>query len=147
MNAILRILVVLISTIIFSSVGNFTPDRVLMNTVFTVSGIMFSIGLGLIVNFNLYEIKNSWYLKRIRKNLNKVRNSFIFYFALSTLCFLLFHYLLIPIFSVWVLKFDVSVLFLIVMLFSIGYYIVNLVELQKLNDEIVDRINREIEKQ
>ena len=140
---ILRTLTVILLTILFSSVGKLTPDRVLMNTIFTVSGIMFSIGLGLIVNFNLYEIKNDWYLKRIRKNLNGVRNSFIFYFTLSTLCFLLFQYISLEIFSIGVFKFNFPIFFLIVMLFSIGYYIVNLIDIQKLNDEIIDKLNRE----
>lgn len=114
-----------------------------MNTIFTVSGIMFSIGLGLIVNFNLQGVKNIWYLKKIRDNLNKVRNSFIASFSLSTICFLLNQYLGNFSFSFMFFHFDLSLFFLIMMLFSIFYYIVNLIDLQKLNDDIVDKLIKE----
>lgn len=140
---VLRGLIIVISTMVLSSVGDFKPDNTLMNTIFTVSGIMFSIGLGLIVNFNLQEIRNAWYIKKIRINLNKVRNSFIFFFALSTASFLMNEYLGCLQFSFKFIHFDLSILFLIMMLFSIVYYIVNLIDLQRLNNDIVDKLNKE----
>lgn len=41
----------------------------LISTLYNVSGIMFSIGLGLIVSFNLSGIRNREYIKEIRKNI------------------------------------------------------------------------------
>ena len=57
----------------------------LISTLYNVSGIMFSIGLGLIVTFNLSGIRNREYIKEIRKNIANIRNIFISYFATSTL--------------------------------------------------------------
>lgn len=139
----LRGFIIVIITLVLSSVGDFKPDNTLMNTIFTVSGIMFSIGLGLIVNFNLQEVRNAWYIRKIRINLNKVRNSFIFFFALSTASFLMNEYLGCLQFSFKFVHFDLSIFFLIMMLFSIVYYIVNLIDLQKLNNDIVDKLNKE----
>lgn len=44
----------------------------LISTLYNVSGIMFSIGLGLIVSFNLSGIRNREYIKEIRKNIHSV---------------------------------------------------------------------------
>lgn len=46
----------------------------LISTLYNVSGIMFSIGLGLIVSFNLSGIRNREYIKEIRKNIANIRD-------------------------------------------------------------------------
>ena len=51
----------------------------LISTLYNVSGIMFSIGLGLIVTFNLSGIRNREYIKEIRKNIANIRDIFISY--------------------------------------------------------------------
>lgn len=108
---------------------------------------MFSIGLGLISTFNLSGIKNQSIIKRIRNNLKTVRNSYIIYFFLSTLCFIADNYLRsnrnsIMHFTISNIHFDINwaVLFCLYMFFSILYFIVNFFEIQKLNDDIFDNI-------
>lgn len=66
----------------------------LISTLYNVSGIMFSIGLGLIVSFNLSGIRNREYIKEIRKNIANIRDIFISYFIISTLI-----YIYIPVFN------------------------------------------------
>lgn len=60
----------------------------LISTLYNVSGIMFSIGLGLIVSFNLSGIRNREYIKEIRKNIANIRDIFISYFIISTLIYI-----------------------------------------------------------
>lgn len=130
----------------------------LLSTIFTINGIMFSIGLGLISNFNLQGIKKKSYLRDIRKNISSVRNSFIWLFVLSAASFILTNFfkavqLYNGDFSYWgydfslSIKFDIAIFSLLFMSFSILYFIYNFIEIQNLNDEIVDRIIEEQEEE
>lgn len=65
----------------------------LISTLYNVSGIMFSIGLGLIVSFNLSGIRNREYIKEIRKNIANIRDIFISYFIISTLIYITYSYI------------------------------------------------------
>lgn len=139
----------LFGIIALSFIINFEFDDFFMNTIFTVVGIMFSIGIGLVVTFNLHGIKNKDYIRILRKNLNEVRNTFIKYFTISTSVFILDKYTRDKDFTFVhelgekvTLSFNISFFFLLVMLYSIIYYIVNFLSLQKLNDEIFDELNQ-----
>lgn len=90
---IASLLIVLIITIGLPSFLAWRPDQFLISTLYSVCGIMFSIGLGLIVTFNMSGIKNINYVKVIRKELVSIRNSFLRFFTLSTLCLVLSEYL------------------------------------------------------
>ena len=120
-----------------------------MNAFYTVLGIMFSIALGLLVTFNLQGITNKSVIEKIRKNIIVVRTNYIKYFALATTLYIIEKFLRdnkISIFSIAslreiTLKFNFSIFTSIVMLFTIIYFIVNFIAMQKLNDDLYDEKN------
>ncbi|MCL0010368.1 UNVERIFIED_ORG: hypothetical protein EC838_2784 [Providencia alcalifaciens] len=123
------------------------PDTFLLSTLYTVCGIMFSIGLGLIVTFNMNGVKNKSYINKIRKNLTSVRDSFLIYFVISTTCLVLGQYL-----NDVDVKFEVKgtvitispvMLFFSLIIYSIIFFIINFLEVQKLSQDIFDKINQE----
>lgn len=123
------------------------PDTFLLSTLYTVCGIMFSIGLGLIVTFNMNGVKNKNYINKIRKNLTSVRDSFLIYFVISTTCLVLGQYL-----NDVDVKFEVKgtaitispvMLFFSLIIYSIIFFIINFLEVQKLSQDIFDKINQE----
>ena len=129
-------------TFILSSFENFRLEAIL-HTFYTVSSIMFSIGMGLIVTFSLDGIKNKSYITHIRFNILNVRKSFIIYFILSTL-----FYICCQCFDNTIVIYKNIKVFLIIftylfILLSILYYVVNFIAIQKLKDDIFDRLSDE----
>ncbi|GAA5102706.1 hypothetical protein [Wohlfahrtiimonas larvae] len=149
---ILMITIAVLSLIL--SIWMKTDMQFLLSTIFTINGIMFSIGLGLISSFNLQGIKNKSYLRDIRSNIANVRNSFIWLFVLSSISFILTNIFknLITVYSLNIeftnihiveIDFNVSVCSLLLMSYSIAYFIYNFIEIQNLNNSIVDRLLEE----
>lgn len=138
---VINIIVIAIISVLISLSGlKITVNEAVMMTLYTVSGIMFSIGLGLIVSFNLTEVKNPIYLSKIRKNIKRVRDSFICYFICLTILFVIIQCLDDLRFSF--LFFNFRVFVAITLLHSIIYYIHNFLLIQELNDDILDKINK-----
>lgn len=150
MKALIRDIVILIVFILISCICKLQLDDFFMNTIFTVSGIMFSIGLGLIATFNLQGIKNKSFILKIRNTLNSVRNLYIKYFTVTTIVFILDNYLRekkinqidILLFDRLNIHIDLSVFFCLILLYSILYYIINFLSIQKLNNDIFDELNK-----
>lgn len=149
-----KIIIILILALLGSITFGYKVDDFLMNTIYTVSGIMFSIGIGLIVTFNFQGVKNKSYILTIRSNLNKVRNNYISFFVLSTISFILENYLskieskinseniglqMINIGENIKFSMNFSMFLFLLILFSIAYFIINFLELQKLNNDIFDK--------
>lgn len=123
------------------------PEAFLISTLYSVCGIMFSIGLGLIVTFNMAGVRNKGYIKKIRKSLLVIRNSFLRYFTISTFCLILNEYLKGFEFA-WefksiVLKFSPSMLFFLLIIYSIVFFIINFLSVQELGHDIYDKVNEE----
>lgn len=144
---VISFLLITIITIGFPSIMNWRPDTFLLSTLYTVCGIMFSIGLGLIVTFNMNGVKNKNYINKIRKNLTSVRDSFLIYFVISTTCLVLGQYL-----NDVDVRFEVKgtmitispvMLFFSLIIYSIIFFIINFLEVQKLSQDIFDKINQE----
>lgn len=74
------ILAIILAGMISYFVPAFTVSNTTLNTLFTVAGIMFSIGMSLSVTSNTSGIKNRTIRNRIRRNMKKVRNYFIYQF-------------------------------------------------------------------
>lgn len=140
-------LLITIVTIGFPSIMSWRPDTFLLSTLYTVCGIMFSIGLGLIVTFNMSGVKNKSYIKIIRKNLKSVRDSFLKYFAISTTCLILGQYLSNSDFLFIVREVEIiispSMLFFALIIYSIVFFIINFLEVQKLSQDIFDKVEQE----
>jgi len=148
MRKCLKISFVLIFFLILSLFIKVELDDFFMNTIYTVAGIMFSIGIGLVATFSIHGVKNKSYIISIRKSLKEVRNSFILYFALSTACYMLDKYISdaqlemgFKITEGVRIEFNASLFILLIILYSIAYYIINFLALQKLNDDIFDSVN------
>lgn len=151
MKIVVKLLVLLIISIWLASIIYYRPNSSTMNTLYTVSGILFSIGLGLTITFVPNGVKNPTYIKKIRENINHVQNGFFWEFGIATSVYILF--------SIWENKnislsfsikdtifldgviFSTSLFPGIQILSSIPYLIVNFLSLQKLNNEIFDRVN------
>ncbi|QJT80406.1 hypothetical protein C0557_10090 [Kosakonia sp. MUSA4] len=145
---IVSVLIIMLVTLFASTVWTIRPDSFFASTVYTVAGIMFSIGLGLIVTFNPSGVKNPAYLKSIRRNISDVRDSFLIHFGLTTLYYITNQYVakferVINFKDFISLHFSASIFLCLLMIYSSIYFIVNFIELQKLNNDIFDVVNRE----
>lgn len=145
---LIAIIVCFIASVTLTGVGLEISDTTLLSAFFTIDGIMFSIGLSLIVTFNFSNIKDTDFLKKMRSNLNNVRNLFIFLFSVSSLFFIasLMHpktiVYLVPIVNEH-LQFNPGLFSSLLIFYTIFYFIVNFIEIQNLNNDIVDKINNE----
>lgn len=116
----------------------------IVSTLYAISGIMFSIGMSLIITSNTAEVKNLRAKKIIRKEMRIVRNHYLSCFALVSVMYIaLFSKIedpktteFIPIYKNLVLNY--SDLMVIVMAYSIFYFTVNFLTLQRLNTQIED---------
>lgn len=112
------------------------------NTLFTIVGIMFSIGMSIAVTSNTSVVVNRKIRKIIRDEINRIRDLFISCFSIVAII-----YVLNIIFKSWTLEvlgykiFNLEVLQLIIQLYSIVYFIVNFKSLQNLNNQIGDAMN------
>lgn len=142
-----RFFLLICMTGIISSILNIELKENMISTLYNVSGIMFSIGLGLIVTFNISDVRNNEYIKQIRMNIINIRNIFIYYFIISTFIYVSYTYIkILELKYKWfILKFDPSIFACISLFFSIVYFTINFLSIQKLNDEIFDRILEEQE--
>lgn len=76
-----------------------------------------------------------------------IRDIFISYFIISTLIYITYSYIEVIDFRYksFYIKLDGSVFACALLLFSIVYFTINFLSIQKLNDEIFDRITEEQE--
>ena len=142
MKIVIRSIIILLSTILFSSGCDIRPGDI-----YTVSGIILSVGLSLIVTFNLNGVKNKIYIKRIRENLHSIRSSFIIEFAIATIAYILNKHIRTDfstktVFDIEIV-FSFPVLFNIIIFYAIAYFITNMISIEKLNEDIFDKINDE----
>lgn len=145
------LLTVFISSLFFPEYNDEKMGN-LVNTIYTISGIMFSIGMGVICTFNPSGIKNENIYSIIENNIFKVRSSFLFYFALSTIMVITqnifdlsyrievdFDFIDIDI----TIILDAKIFTLVISIIAIIYYIINFQAIQKLNLDIAKRIIQE----
>ncbi|ETS31095.1 hypothetical protein BB987_09300 [Photorhabdus temperata] len=144
---VVSLLFIIVIVVGCSSLVDARPDSFLISTLYTVAGIMFSIGLGLIVTFNISGVKNKNYIQDIRLSLRSVRNSFLVHFGLATTYLLLNQYLPDSSYSYDIkgitIYFSFPILFCGLLIYSIIFFIINFLEVQKLNHDIFDKINSE----
>lgn len=117
-----------------------------LSTLFTVNSIMFSIGLGLIAGFKITGVKNRTYIAEIRHNVKEVRNVFIILFSLSALSFMISPLNERPLtlsLHGYTFSLDLLLLSALVVVYSTIYFIRNFLAIQKLNDDIFDRLLEE----
>lgn len=132
----------LVVSMLVATFSNIAIGKDVSNTLFTIVGIMFSIGMSLAVTSNTSVVVNKSVRKSIREEIDRIRDLFISCFAVVA-CI----YVLNIIFGSWTLNvygckiFNLSIFQLIIQLYSIAYFVVNFKSLQNLNNQIGDAIN------
>lgn len=116
----------------------------IISTLFNTIGIVFSIGMGLIVTFSINGVENEDYILAIRKNIKKIRQRFITLFSICTILFICKDSIFQKITYSGVNFSNIALNFILsFFIFSIFYFIVNFILLQNLNNDIFDRILQE----
>lgn len=130
-----------------------SPNELMLSTLFTVASIFLSIGLSLIITFNLVTIDNDTFYLKIKNNINVVRKTFLIYFFIMTIGYLAgIHFLKSKTidtvlnvnfiqFHLNVSQFIISIVFSL-LLFGVFCFIMNFMDLQKLKDDIDDRLRQ-----
>lgn len=126
-------------------------NRDVLSTLYNVSGILFSVGMGLIIGFNFDGIKNEDYVKSIRFRLTEIRNNFIKLFTILTISYII--NVVTPAettikISLIIIPYEID-LFIFFQYFtatylicSFIYFTLTFIEVQKLKDDISDAVNR-----
>ena len=139
------VICVIVSLITSFFFPDFNPGNGTMSTLYTISGIMFSIGMSLIVTSSVAGIKNTRIRNGIRKEINKVRNHFIACFLFVSILYLLQSvikdkFCFIHIYG----NFSFNNLHLLITLifYSIIYFIFNYLAIQRLNYQIEEALEQ-----
>lgn len=144
MRIILKLAISFLLSVMITYVIEYQPGSTILNSIYTVSGILFSVGLGLIISFMPNGVKNRRYIAELRLTVNQIRNKFFFEFGIATLLFVLFPVVeKIPVIDIQGIKLNFSLFFGIQILSSIPYLIINFLAIQKLNNDLFDRVNLE----
>lgn len=144
-KAFFRILIAGIVALIFSSIGVEGSGNVLQ-PLYTVLGILYSIAMSLIVSFNLSQVRNTDYRKSIRVSLKHIRNTLTLDFAISSIALILSLCVeknkIISLFTIneLTVKLNIPTLAICIVIISMLYEVLNFYSIQSLNDEIVEKI-------
>lgn len=138
----LSLLLVLLS-VLLASTTSARPASDFLGTLYTVAGIMFSIGMGIICAINLDKVRNVKFYTAIKANILQVRNIYLYYFAIISVGYLA--YQLAPGFECTVtiqgaaITFRLSLLVALLTVLSIIYFTLNFLAIQKLNFQITEK--------
>lgn len=132
---------VLFSVVVAGAISAFTTFCVsdtINNTLYTVAGVIFSVGMSLTISPKTEKVTNPEWRKKIRASYLNIRNSFLLLFIISTLVYII---------PEAVQSKNLSSLFknlcALFLLISICYYTYNFVRLQRLGEDIEDKILKE----
>ena len=138
----LSLLLVFLS-VLLASTTSARPASDFLGTLYTVAGIMFSIGMGIICAINLDKVRNVKFYMAIKANILQVRNIYLYYFAIISVGYLA--YQLAPGFEYTVtiqgaaITFRLSLLVALLTVLSIIYFTLNFLAIQKLNFQITEK--------
>ena len=137
---------VIISMITSFFFPEFDPGCGAVSSLYTVSGIMFSIGMSLIVTFRAVGVKNPRIKKGIRKEIIRVRNCFICNFIIVSILYMIMYPAIekqnsLIVYDIYLLKFSHLLIFIVI--YSILYFIWNFLAIQRLNHQIEDTVEKE----
>lgn len=124
-----------------------------LTIIYGIIGVLFSVGMSLVISFNGSNIGNTELKKDIRSNMHNVRSNFLWVFLISSIFFVIYslstkEYRQL----VWfvnddlILKSDWSVTVIAYHSYSIVALISNYIDIQKLYEDIEDRIEFEKKK-
>lgn len=142
---ILRFVVAICISVLMTSCFNIHGNDGVLQTLFTILGIVFSLGMGLLVSFKLSEVKNSKIRKDMRHSLSHTLKLYVGDFGLTSFVFLIS----LLIYNGKVLKItdsisvDYSLSAICVCVTSIAYEVYNFTKIDKLNVDIEEEIINE----
>ena len=144
---------ILICIVLSIAISFFLPDpnmgTGIISTLYTVSGIMFSIGMSLIVTSSAKGVKNRRIKNGIRKEIKLVRNHFILCFAIVSFLYIIMYNCVenntsLYINDILIIKYDYLLISFIA--YSIIYFVTNFLAIQRLNNKIEDEIDSDEDK-
>lgn len=134
----------LVISIAVASATSKIPSTSFLNTVYTVSGIMFSIGMGVLCTLNPDKVKNDTYYKAIKANVLDVRDSYLIYFFIISFVYLIYQIYpeanFIKRFDQFQITLNLAFSTLFINILGILYFIANFMQIQKLGFDISDRV-------
>lgn len=144
---ITRLILAVALSLCLSTAGVNSSDSVLQ-TLFTILGIVFSIGMSLLVSFNLSQIRNKSIRNRIRSSINNTIHLFVVDFIVTSLIFMcsILMYKKIAEFSISTVKLNVIMIGICTTTISLIYEVCNFQRIHKLNVDIEEKILEETEK-
>ena len=148
MKIIAQLIVAFLLSLLICNVSVYRPSAVTLNVLYTVSGILFSVGLGLIITIVPNGVRNKAYIVEIRKSINNVRNYFLVEFFVINFIYICFSSPEMAIMEFIkkeeiTLKFDIVLYTGTILILSMPYFMFNFLAIQKLNNDIFDRVNQE----
>jgi hypothetical protein len=151
MKKIVFVVIVVIFGIILSNLLNIDIDTGtdLLNTLFTVGSIFFSLGLSIVVTFDLSKVKNQKYLNEIKDKLNTIKKNILQTFCISTVILIISH---IKIFNYirtipfYCFEFKISTIgfFYSVIIYSLMIYVLNFLSLEKSRQYLDEKIREQL---
>lgn len=139
-----RIVIAVILSIVLASMG-VNGNSAVLQTLFTVLGIVFSISMSLLVSFNLTKIHNNKIRSKIRSSVNRTRNMLLVDFGVSTIALVVA--LIWDVdhlrYSFGRFTFDVLLLAIVIITLSLVYEAYNFRKIHTLNTDIEDAIIEE----
>lgn len=147
-----KILIASVVCVLLSLIPLNVSDSTL-TIIYGIIGVLFSVGMSLIISFNGSNIRNAELKKEIRDNMHNVRRNFLSVFLFSSFFFVIYSVMPKDLKQIeWyktegiVLKSDWSFSVISYHLYSIVALISNYLDIQKLYEDIEDRIDYENKK-
>lgn len=143
---IIRIILATIVSIVIATLG-VLGNATILQTLFTVLGIVFSISMSLLVSFSLSKILNPAIRSTLRQSITHTRNWLLYDFSLSTLVLIIalvwdtnsLRYSIGSIFTI-----DIMLLAVCAVAMSLVYEMYNFKKIHTLHSDIEDAIIKEV---
>lgn len=138
-----RYLTALIISVVISSLFDIECKDQVIQTLFTVIGIAYSIAISNIIGFKTDDIVNVKYRNIIKNKIKSMKNMNTIDFSLSILVFISSFIFTSYEFSLYFVRFNISMFVLLSLLFSLLYIVCSFAGLQQLSEDVSDRLYKE----
>ena len=138
-----RYLTALIMSVVISSLFDIECKDQVIQTLFTVIGIAYSIAISNIIGFKTDDIVNVKYRNIIKNKIKSMKNMNTIDFSLSILVFISSFLFTSFRFSLYFVRFNISMFVLLSLLFSLLYIVCSFADLQQLSEDVSDRLYKE----
>ncbi len=138
-----RYLTALIMSVVISSLFDIECKDQVIQTLFTVIGIAYSIAISNIIGFKTDDIVNVKYRNIIKNKIKSMKNMNTIDFSLSILVFISSFLFTSFKFSLYFVRFNISMFVLLSLLFSLLYIVCSFAGLQQLSEDVSDRLYEE----